>query len=189
VVPNWDAAAPWAVCNTQGCRELIRFLLHHWKDIFKMSPKLNPNCYGFATRCRKLYFCFVGCRKPKKVGNHWSREIQILYSQSRYGRIHWMEWLHTDLTENLLQAGRTKSWCDGPNRSSGLASASANWSKLAKEHYLLASNGGFGHSFTVLICFNNNISIKKTFILPVCALQVVNTLRADLQYIRIQILA
>ena len=36
-----------------------------------MSPKLNPNCYGFASRCRKLYFCFVGCSKPKKVGNHW----------------------------------------------------------------------------------------------------------------------
>ena len=65
VVPNRGA-----ICNTQGCRELIRFLLYHWKDIFKMSPKINPNCYGFATRCRKLYFCFVGCRKPKKVGNH-----------------------------------------------------------------------------------------------------------------------
>jgi len=37
-----------------------------------MSPKLNPNCCRFATRCRKLYFCFVGCRKPKKVGNHCS---------------------------------------------------------------------------------------------------------------------
>ena len=61
-----------AICNTQGCRELIHFLiLYHWKDIFKMSPKLNPNCYGFATGCRKLYFCFVRCRKPKKVGNHW----------------------------------------------------------------------------------------------------------------------
>ena len=74
VVPNRGAVAPWgAICNTQGCRELIRFLLYHWKDIFKMSPKLNPNCYGFATRCRKLYFRFVGCRKPKKVGNHWSK--------------------------------------------------------------------------------------------------------------------
>ena len=43
-----------------------------------MSPKLNPNCYGFATRCRKLYFCFVGCRKPKKVGNHCSRLLYLL---------------------------------------------------------------------------------------------------------------
>jgi len=42
-----------------------------------MSSKLNPNCYGFATRCRKLYFCFVGCRKPKKVGNHWHKSIQV----------------------------------------------------------------------------------------------------------------
>ena len=74
MVPNRGAAAPCgASCNAQGCRELIRFLLYHWKDIFKMSPKLNPNCYGFATRCRKLYFCFVGCRKHKKVGNHCAR--------------------------------------------------------------------------------------------------------------------
>jgi len=75
MVRNRGAAAPWgAICNTEECRELIRFLLYHWKDIFKMSPKLNPNYYGFATRCQKLYFCFVGCRKPKKVGNHWSRD-------------------------------------------------------------------------------------------------------------------
>ena len=75
VVPNRGAAVPWgAICNTQGCCELIRFLLYHWKDIFKISPKLNPNCYGFATRFWKLYLCFVGCRKPKKVGNHCIRE-------------------------------------------------------------------------------------------------------------------
>jgi len=61
VVTNRGDAAPWdAIYNTQGCRELIRFLiLYYWKYIFQMSPKLNPNCYGFATRCRKLYFCFV----------------------------------------------------------------------------------------------------------------------------------
>jgi len=30
VVPNRGAAVPWgAICNTQGCRELIRFLLYH----------------------------------------------------------------------------------------------------------------------------------------------------------------
>jgi len=30
VVPNRGAAAPWdTICNTQGCRELIRFLLYH----------------------------------------------------------------------------------------------------------------------------------------------------------------
>ena len=42
-----------------------------------MSLKLNPNCYGFATRCRKLYFCFVGCRKPEKVGNHWHIHLRM----------------------------------------------------------------------------------------------------------------
>jgi len=45
----------------------MRFLVCHWKDIFKISPNLKPNCYGLATRCRKSYFSFVGCRKPKKV--------------------------------------------------------------------------------------------------------------------------
>ena len=51
-----------------------------------MSPKLNPNCYGFATRCRKLYFCFVGCRKPKKVGNQCFRGISRLGSASFFLR-------------------------------------------------------------------------------------------------------
>jgi len=63
VVPNQGS-----IYNTQWCRELIRFSICHWKDIFKMSPK--PNCYGFATRCRKLYFSCVGCRRDEKVGNH-----------------------------------------------------------------------------------------------------------------------
>jgi len=48
-----------------------------------MSPKLNPNCYGFATRYQKLYFCFVGCRKPKKVGNHWDIHIKAQAKKSR----------------------------------------------------------------------------------------------------------
>ena len=47
-----------------------------------MSPKLNQNCYGFTTRCRKVYFCFVGCRKPKKVGNHCSILLKWNKNQS-----------------------------------------------------------------------------------------------------------
>jgi len=58
VVPNRGV-----IYSTQGCRELIRFSMYHWKDISKMSPNLKPNCFG----CRKLYFSFVGCRKAKKV--------------------------------------------------------------------------------------------------------------------------
>ena len=53
VVPNRGA-----ICNTQGCREMILFSIYHRNDIFKMSPKLKTNCYRFATRCRKLYTIF-----------------------------------------------------------------------------------------------------------------------------------
>jgi len=45
MVPNRGA-----MYNTQGCRELMCFSIYHWKDIFKLSPHLKPNCYG----CRKL---------------------------------------------------------------------------------------------------------------------------------------
>jgi len=31
-----------------------------------MSPNLKQDCYGFATGCYKLYFSFIGCRKPLK---------------------------------------------------------------------------------------------------------------------------
>ena len=73
VVPNRGA-----IYNIQGCRELIRFSIYHWKDIFKMSPNLKPNCYA----CRKLYFSFVGCRKAKKV---WTTALLSSYrTQSIY---------------------------------------------------------------------------------------------------------
>jgi len=77
VVPNRGA-----VYNTQGCRELIRFSVYHRKGIFKMSLNLKPNFCGFATRCRRLCFSFVGCRKPEKVGKHWLRHSTTLCSLS-----------------------------------------------------------------------------------------------------------
>jgi len=49
----------------------------HFQNVAKPQ-----NCYGLATRCRNLYFSFVGCRKPKKVqvGNHclgrWCNSLQ-----------------------------------------------------------------------------------------------------------------
>ena len=102
VVPSRGAAAPWgALYNTQGCRELIRFLiLYHWKDIFKMSSKLNPNCYGLATRCRKLYFCFVECCKPKKVGttdvNNVILPHALQYADGLFTIKNYCWWIQTD---------------------------------------------------------------------------------------------
>jgi len=37
-----------------------------------MASNLKANCYRFANGCRKLYFSFVGRRKPGKVGKHRS---------------------------------------------------------------------------------------------------------------------
>jgi len=40
------------------------------KDIWKCCQTSRPNCYGFATKCHKLHFYFIMCRKPTKIGNH-----------------------------------------------------------------------------------------------------------------------
>jgi len=40
------------------------------KRYLKISLNHKSNCYGFAPRCRKWSFSFVGCRKSKNVGNH-----------------------------------------------------------------------------------------------------------------------
>jgi len=73
-----SGSQPGCHLQYQRCHELIRLSIYQWKDIFKMSPSLKQNCYGFATRCRKLYFSFEGCRKPKMVGNDWFNSFLIL---------------------------------------------------------------------------------------------------------------
>ena len=60
-----------AIYNTQEWHELIYFSIYHWKHIFKMSPNLKLNSYGVGTGCCKIYFSFVECHEPKKVGDHW----------------------------------------------------------------------------------------------------------------------
>ena len=75
VVPNRGVAATWdAIYSAQGCRGLTRFftisLKIHFQAVIKPQSKLPwVRHYG----CRKLLFFSVGCRKPKKVGKHWSR--------------------------------------------------------------------------------------------------------------------
>jgi len=64
VVPNRGAAAPWgAIYSAQGCRGLTRFftisLKTHFQAVIKPQSKL-------------LWVRQYGCRKPKKVGKHWS---------------------------------------------------------------------------------------------------------------------
>jgi len=40
----------------------------HFQNVTKPLTEL----LWVATGCCKIYFSFVGCHKPKKVGNHWS---------------------------------------------------------------------------------------------------------------------
>jgi len=65
-----------------------------------MSSKLNPNCYGLATRCRKLYFCFVECRKPKKVGttdvNNVILPHALQYADGLFTIKNYCWWIQTD---------------------------------------------------------------------------------------------
>ena len=74
MVPNRGAAAPWgAIYSAQGCRGLTRFftisLKIHFQAVIKPQTKLLwVRHYG----CRKVLSFSVGCRKPKKVGKHWS---------------------------------------------------------------------------------------------------------------------
>jgi len=44
-----------------------------------MSPNFKPNCYGFATRCRKLYFPFYGAAGLKRLGgNRCTKQLNSL---------------------------------------------------------------------------------------------------------------
>jgi len=74
VVPNRGAAAPWgAIYSAQGCRRLTRFftisLKIHFQTVIKPQSKL--------LWCRKLLFFSLVCRKPKKVGKHWTRQSSV----------------------------------------------------------------------------------------------------------------
>ena len=86
-----------------------------------MSPNLKRNHCGFATICRKLYFSFVGCCKPKKVGNHWIRWV-TKFMKTSFTQVTvvaaFMKTKHSSIGVNtLLQAYFTNS-CRGSWRSS-----------------------------------------------------------------------
>jgi len=72
VTDNFKSVVPnrGAIYNTQGCHELIHFLICRYKYVFKQPSHLKSDCYGFATGWRILYFFSVGCRNPEKIGNH-----------------------------------------------------------------------------------------------------------------------
>jgi len=60
--------------------------MNQYKILFKTSSSLEANCYGLATGCRKLYFSFAGCRKPKKVEKHWPSSIGQLWEFPQRGK-------------------------------------------------------------------------------------------------------
>ena len=73
VFPNRGAAAPQgAIYDTQGCREKRNFAIYHWKLHFQNVIESQSKLLWLRHWVPQILFFSVGCRKPKKVGKHWS---------------------------------------------------------------------------------------------------------------------